>query len=262
MTKQILIINPSDILKSLIKDCLSENKTDYSIKVCDNILSLNDDKLGSLEKFDILIVDGYFQKLNILKIMTILSTKQIKKIIFFHNAYDVYLNCKNKIPYSVFQKLKSRNDCGKDCLDLEDFITKHFPNFAIFRVSEIYGPHILEGLIYKLFQQNTIALSKGQYDFIYEGDFIHALEIALKEDVMGFFDIVYGESVNLKSELVPIVQELRKNRRLNVFWRGKKIKFICECKNFKFYKWEPLVNLRTGLNAMQSQDISAERRTL
>jgi hypothetical protein len=249
MTKRILIVNPSAILKSLFKDCLSEG-TDYSIKVCEDCLHLSDEKLNTVENFDILVIDGYFQKQNVSKIIALLSTKKIKKIIFFYNAYDVYLNSKNRLPYSVFQKLKPKNKCCKDCLELEDFIIQHFPNYAIFRVSEIYGPHILEGLIYKIFQQNTVTLNNGRYDFIYEGDFIHALEISLKEEVTGLYDLVYGESVNLKKELVPIVKDLKKNKQLNILWRGKKIKFICECRNFKFYKWEPLVNLKTGLYAM------------
>lgn len=198
-------------------------------------------------KTDIVILNLLQKENDIEKLLKTVAKHQIKKIILLENANTLYLNSKNVKPYSVYKKIIPKNSICKKCRNIEEQIMKSGIEFVIFRTSEIYGAHTDYGIIFDLLNNNKVVLNRGQRDFIYEGDVIHAIEVALEEHVKGIFNIAYGQSIELKK----LVKEIDKHRKthVKVIWNRKKEDIIYNHENFKFYKWQPVVDIQTGLNA-------------
>lgn len=170
---------------------------------------------------------------------------KVKKVILLEDAGLLYLNSHNKLPYSVYTSVKPKNKICQDILDLENKIVCSDIPHVIFRISEIYGPTVNFGMIHDLIRGKIKILSHSQRDFVYEGDVIYAIEIALKNGVTGIFDIANGTATPL-TDLIDIINEFKK-KNINVGFRSRSRDLIYNPDNFKFYKWIPLVGLRTGL---------------
>jgi hypothetical protein len=182
------------------------------------------------------------------KINAILKSK-INKLIILEDAKTLYLNSKTSSPFSVYKKLCPTNKKCKVFLELEESMCSQCFDTVVFRISELYGPNVDFGLIHELFHKDSVKLNRGKRDFIYEGDLIHAIEVALKANAIGLFDIAFGNSVDLKSELAPLIIKHR-STPIEINWRGRGESTFYNCENFKFYKWKPLVNLDTGFKAI------------
>jgi len=176
----------------------------------------------------------------------------IKKVILLENALDLYLNSKNDIPFSVYTKIIPKNKICEKHLSIEKKIVESKKKYVIFRVSEIYGLSTPYSLVDQLlFANDGVEFENSTHDFIYDGDVISAIEVSLRKEVSGIFDIASGCSIDLK-DLVELIKKMRKIKELFINWKRKRKNIVFNCENFKFYKWEPLVNIETGLQTLLS----------
>ena len=170
-----------------------------------------------------------------------------EKIVVLENGNELYQES-TSLPFSVFKKLKFKNERSRNANKNEEIIKNGTANYIIFRISEIYGPNVRFGLIYELFHKNKITICDGERDFIYEGDLIYAIERAVQCDATGIFDIASGKSIKMKT-LISMIDETRK-KKINIL--RKKEKFIYNCENFKYFKWMPLVDIDAGLKVIKN----------
>lgn len=185
----------------------------------------------------------------VLKQINKILRSSTQKIILIENGLDLYLNSENEIPFSVYSKMIPKNEICKILLDVENRILESKKNHVIFRTSEVYGISSPQCNIEKLlFAKNEIEFENSTHDFIYDGDVINAIEIALRKDVTGIFDIASGISIQMR-QVAEIIKKIR-NIEFDIKWKRKNLKIVFNCENFKYYKWEPLVNLETGLKTL------------
>jgi len=243
--KRSIILGSMNSFEKNIGKCLNDNG--IAIKFLTEI-PVEFKKVIDQYKIDSVIINAINKRKNILKELEIISKNEIKKVVLLENGCDLYLNSKNKLPYSVYKPVITKSLICKKMLETEKTVNQDFSEHVIFRVSDVYGPSVNYGLIYDLLTRRKIVLQNCLHDFIYEGDLIHAIEIALREEVSGLFDIASGKSISLKDNLIVLINMLRR-KHIIVKWKKCSKDFECNCENFKFYKWEPLVNLEMGLKA-------------
>lgn len=234
--KQIFLLGKDTFTKHIDR-CLKEDSldTDIGLRAPDYPL-------------DIAIIT--FFKLNKSKeeqLDRILKSK-VKKIILIENGLDLYLNSKNNLPFSVYTKVIPKNEICERYLEIEQKVIESKKQYVIFRASEIYGLSMPGSLIERLLFATSGEFENSTRDFIYDGDVISAIEIALRKDVAGIFDIASGHSVDLR-KLVELVKRVREDE-FELSWRRKRVRVVFNCENFKFYKWEPLVNLELGMKTL------------
>lgn len=198
-----------------------------------------------------IIVNLYELRENVEKEIDEVLESKIKKIILIENALDLYLNSKNSLPFSVYSKLIPKNEICEKYLSIEKKIIESKKQYVIFRVSEIYGLSIPNSLVEQLLFVKSGEFENSTRDFIFDGDVISAIEIALRREVSGVFDIASGQSIELR-KLVELIKHARQDSDLDIQWKRKKLEIAFNCDNFKFYKWEPLVNLEVGLKTLLS----------
>lgn len=197
------------------------------------------------------IINLYELNDNIEKEINEVLESKIKKIILIENALDLYLNSKNTLPFSVYSKIIPKNEICERYLAIERKIIESRKHHVIFRVSEIYGVSMPNSLVEHLLFVNSGEFENSVRDFIYDGDVISAIEIALRKEVSGIFDIASGQSIELR-KLIELIKKARQIKDLEIEWKRKKLEIAFNCDNFKFYKWEPLVNLEIGLKTLLS----------
>lgn len=241
MINKVFLLSNEDDFSSLINSCLDEDSIESEVGT-------------TLPKYvyDIVIINliSLDEKIEA-QIDEVIKTK-VKKIILIENALDLYLNSKNKLPYSVYSEIIPKNEICKRRLLIEQKIVESKKKYVIFRVSDIYGISISDSLIESFLFSNSGNFENSERDFIYDGDVISAIEIALRKNVTGIFDIASGESIELK-KLVELIKKIRNvDEKDNIKWSRKKIKISINCDNFKYYKWEPLVGLEMGLKTLLS----------
>ena len=242
--KNILVIGHNNKFEKLIVECLSLH---YTVHTKINLHNLEEIKR---KEIDAVVFDAIDRRRELKKEVKILSELPIKKIVYLENASQIYLNSKNVVPYSVYKKVIPKNRCCSRLRNYEENLLKNKAEVVIFRISEIFGPHINCGIIHDLMYKNHVTLLKGSRDFIYEGDVIHAIEVALETDAFGIYDITSGRSICIKEQLIDLISRY-KHRKVKVkFRRKQKVKLIYNCENFKYYKWAPLVTLESGLNVI------------
>jgi nucleoside-diphosphate-sugar epimerase len=241
MDKILLLSEPDELCKHIIL-CLKENTQDVDTQL------LFEDKI---EEPNIVIINLLSLKREIVDIQIdeILKSK-VKKIILLENALDIYLNCKNALPFSVYSNIVPLNEVCKCCLEIEKKVVESNKNFVIFRISEMYGVSTPKSLINNLlfFKRRKYELENCMRDFIYDGDVISAIEISLKKDVCGLFDIASGKSIELK-KLVELIKRT-KQKDFNIKWKRKDSDLVFNCANFKYYKWEPIVDIEMGIQTL------------
>jgi len=234
---KIFLICNNDIFSKHVNMCLKEDSLEIDIGQ-----NLPEDEP------EIVIINLFFLSEGIEKQLYRVLKSKVKKIILIENGLDLYLNSKNTIPFSVYTKLIPKNDICERLLDLENKIIESRKQYAIFRVSEIYGISTRNEIIERLLFGTINELENSVRDFIYDGDVISAIEIALRKEVSGVFDIASGKSIELK-KLVELIKKLSKNN-LDINWKRKKITIEFNCDNFKYYKWQPIVELEIGLKTL------------
>jgi nucleoside-diphosphate-sugar epimerase len=243
--KKILFVSEKygDLEENLLY-CLKEN---YEVIHSENISFEN-----LKTKVHIVILNHLYNRLSRKNVEKLMNA-DLEKVIIFENAKDIYVG-NSKLPFSVYNRLILKSKKSKELIECENLI-KIKKNYVIFRVSELYGPYVNYGLIHDLFTKDKVTLSNDEHDFLYEGDFIHAVENALKFDAIGIFDIVNGETIKLK-RLVDLVNQYRKNKEIVVKWEKTREKISYLKESFKFYKWEPIVTIHCGLKAMNYKHFS------
>jgi hypothetical protein len=227
----------SDKFSRHIKKCLKEDGLDIDIN-------------NVLPKYcldTVIIPISYLDIVNGFNIDIVLK-RDIKKIILIENGPEIYLNSKNSLPFSVYTQIIPKNDICKKFLDIEKKIIESRKQYVIFRTSEIYGISMPDSLINKLLFLSSAELENSTRDFIYDGDVINAIEIALRKEVIGLFDVAFGQSIDLKN-LVELIKKIRKTD-INIIWKRKKTNVSFNCDNFKYYKWEPLIDLELGIKTL------------
>lgn len=199
-------------------------------------------------KTDIIVYDLLTERKKCKRELHKIVKQKIKKLIILENAKILYQG-NTTPPFSVYQRFSPQHWKSQDLIQCEEIIKRSTLDFAIFRVSEIYGPNVDFGIIYNLLKNQKVSVFGGERDFLYEADFIHAIEIAIKNNATGIFDVAYGKSENMET-VVDLIKVL-KNQEIQIKWKSKKETLQYNCENFKFYKWQPLVNLTTGLRAIK-----------
>jgi hypothetical protein len=245
------------MLPSENKIFIASNKNSYLTRHINSCLVEDslDSEYGSVlpTKHDptIVIVDLYEFDEQTETIINDVLESRTRKIILIENALDLYLNSKNALPFSVYSKVIPKNEICEKYLAIEKKIIDSRKQYVIFRVSEVYGLSMPGSLIEQLLFVNSGEFENSIRDFIYDGDVISAIEIALRKEVSGVFDIASGQSIELR-KLVELIKKTRQFNNINIQWRRKKLEIAFNCDNFKFYKWEPLVNLEIGLKTLLS----------
>jgi len=238
MDKKILLISQDDHFSKQIGLCLKEDMLNI------NVSNKFDDNA------EIVIVNMYNYSTRIEKQLDIvLQSEDVIKVILLENALELYLNSKNKLPFSVYEKISPKNETCKQYLDLEHKVCESKKSYVIFRISEIYGESFPYGLVSKLLSYRSNEYDNSLHDFIYDGDVVSAIEIALKKEVTGLFDIASGKSIDLK-DLVELIKQLKQININKIKWKRKQQDIVFNCENFKFYKWEPLVDMQMGLKTL------------
>jgi len=240
MDKKVLLIGNINSFSSHVEACLKEDAFCIEQK---NSVEIPDDT-------DTVIMNFMDYKETLHHELNIVLTSGVKKVIILENALDLYLNSHNGIPFSVYSKMTPKNETCERLLDVERRVKESGKKFVIFRISEIYGQSMPESMVSKLLFASFRELENSCRDFIYDGDVIQAIEIALKKDVSGLFDIASGETTELK-RLVELIKVLRQES-LNIQWSRKRLHIAFNCENFKFYKWVPLVNIELGVKTIYS----------
>jgi len=241
--RNVLLISESRKFEANLSQCLVEEcgcktflRNEIRTIVLDDFIKTNN--------IEAIILNLLYERKKQKEEIDLILKQNVKKIIILENGNDLYLNCKIKPPFSVYKKLQIKNRQSRLMKLNEDTIQKSNIDFTIFRVSELYGPHVHSGLIFDLLTKRKVMLRRGTRDFVYEGDVIRAIEIALETNSVGIFDIASGNAVDTK-DLVDLINKCRKDP-VKVKWKRRNdISYNCE--NFKFYKWQPIVNVKTGL---------------
>lgn len=240
----ILIVSKITDFENNILDCLKEYQ-DYNVYIRDDI-SKNFSKFVQKKHISVIILNLLYKRR---KRDLVNVVKQKVKLVVLENGNDLYQQ-NMSLPFSVFKKLRFRSEKSKTINENEKIIKARKDDYIIFRISEVYGPSIRYGLIYDLFHKNRLYLNDGERDFIYEGDLICAIERAIQCDATGVFDIAFGESINTQS-LISKVNEIR-DKKIKIVWQKQKENIRYDCENFKFYKWQPLVDFETGLKVIKN----------
>lgn len=236
MNKKILLLGQNDSFSKHIELCLKEDMLNVEqtceFEQCDcDIVIINLMSSDFVEK----------QIQNVIK-------SNVKKVILLENALDLYLNSKNSLPFSVYSKIIPRNEICERRLFVERKIIESNKQYVIFRISETYGISSPKSLIEQLMFAKSGEFDNSSHDFIYDGDVISAIEVSLRKEVTGLFDIASGSSIELK-KLVELIKKLHLNG-FNIKFRRKKLDIVFNCDNFKYYKWEPLVDIELGLRTL------------
>lgn len=234
----IFLLCANDTFSKYINVCLK----------CDSLKASMGETLPLSYDPEVVIVNLYQFNENIEKQIDDILDSGIKKIILLENALDMYLNSENIAPFSVYTEMVAKNEICKRFLDVERKIINSSKQYVIFRVSEIYGTSIDKNIIEDMFTNKELEIENSLRDFIFDGDVISAIETALRKEVSGIFDIASGNSVELK-KIFNIISNITKID-YNIHWKRKKLEITFNCENFKFYKWEPLISLETGLKTL------------
>jgi hypothetical protein len=245
MDKKILLLSQDQPFSKHIEQCLKEDML--------NIESSN----SFLEKteYDFVIINlfSFEQTEEIEKQLNFVLKSDVDKIVLLENALNLYLNSKNSLPFSVYSKLIPKNDICKFYLEVERRITESKKPYVIFRISEIYGVSSPQSLVDKLLFKKSGEFENSFHDFIYDGDVLSAIEISLRKEVKGLFDIASGQSIELK-RLVDLIKKTRQENNFDIRWKRsfwkKKLDIKFNCDNFKYYKWSPLVDIEMGLKTL------------
>ena len=233
---KILVYSHNKQFKNYIKLCLEADDQNDVIFDYDDYL------------IDVAIIDLLnYKETN--KVNFLIGCINVNKIICLVNAKDLYLNSNCDKPFSVYKNFKVINEIGEKILELENKIKTSDKKYVIFRVAELYGPNIKFGLIFDLLTLRNVTVNEGYRDFLYEGDFISAIEVAMNHNVVGFFDIANEKIIKIE-ELIKLVKEYRKST-ININIDEETVEIQYECGNLKFYKWEPLVDLVNGIQFTQ-----------
>lgn len=237
MDKKILFVSKENVFSKHIQMCLKEDTLDVGLSRL------------FLQDYNVVIVNLFSFDRTIEKQLEIILQSDVEKVILLENALDIYLNSKNSLPFSVYSQLTPKNETCEKYLEIENKIVKSKKPHVIFRVSEVYGLSSPKSILEQLLFSRSGVFENATHDFLYDGDLISAIEISLRKEVNGLFDIASGESVELRS-LVDLIKKVRQIEELNVTWKRKKLEVAFNCENFKFYKWEPLVNIEMGLKTL------------
>jgi len=246
---KVLILGKTKKFNSNLSSCIGET---HKVYVKDSLVKIG--SFFSSKKIDVVIFNNILnKKIGLENDLKKVLKYDFKKFIFLESALEIYYNSKNSIPYSVYNKVEPKNAICKRCLEIEKFIIEKKKNSVIFRISDVYGPNINFGVIYDLLHKNKITLSSGKRDFLYEGDLIQAIEVAMENDAIGVFDLAFGRTTKIKGQLIKLINEVRKKPIKINFSKRKDLEYNCE--NFKFYKWKPIVNLEIGLKTITMKGI-------
>lgn len=233
--ERILIVGNHNLFEKNLASCLKHvDFKCYHCKFSDMISSIKHNRIDvvifdGLNDFDVneFLIDNFLEIQNL----------EVHKFIFLESGNKIYLNSENETPYSVYKKLIPANDICQKMLAIEDVISK-LPNYVVFRISEIYGPFVKFGIIHNIASKKLHCTNLGLVDFIYEGDIISAIEIAIQADSIGIFDIASGKSISVEDVAKKMGMRITSSNDKNI---------IYNCDNFRFYKWEPLIKLDLGL---------------
>lgn len=237
--KNIFLLGGNDTLSKHIYTCLKEDNLEIKI----------DSVFKTTKSYNFVIVNLFAPDSEIEKQIDIVLESKTQKIILLENALDIYLNSYNSLPYSVYSEVKPKNEICRKYLEIEKKICDSGKQFVIFRISEIYGVSMPESIIEDfLFLNTTREIEDSVHDFIYDGDVISAIEISLRKEVCGTFDIASGKTISLK-QLYRFINKIN-NYDIKLKWKRKKFDLSFNCDNFKFYKWEPLIDIELGIKTL------------
>jgi len=227
----ILVYSPNFVFKKYIQMCLEYDGE-------------NDVTFHQRGKTDTAIIDLINFK-ETQKLFYLIEDKKIERIVFLVSGSDLYLNTNCKLPFSVYEVFEPINERARKIIEIENRLKDSNKKYAVFRVSELYGPNVKYGLIYDLFHQKFVKVNDGYRDFLYEGDLISAIDIVLNNDIIGKFDIASG----IKTRIDTLLKLVKKYRKSNIIIEVDENRLDIEYKsdNFKYYKWEPLIQIETGL---------------
>jgi nucleoside-diphosphate-sugar epimerase len=239
--KNVLVIGHNNKFEKLMVECFSPH---YTVHTKVNMHNLEEIKRNNI---DVIVFDALNKRKELKKEIQVLSELPVQKIVYLEDASQIYVNSKNIIPYSVYKKVIPKNRRCARLRNNEEKLLRNKAEVVIFRISEMFGPHVNYGAIHDLLNKNHSTLLNGKRDFIYEGDVIHAIEVALETDAMGIYDIASGRSIRVKDDLIDLINKYRHRNAKVKFRRKRKVNLVYNCENFKFYKWAPLVTLESGL---------------
>ena len=239
MDKRILLLSKKDSFSKHIELCLKQDKLNVNLS----------ETYIEKENPSVVIVNLFAFDESIEQQLHLVLKSNVDKVIVLENALSLYLNSKNPIPFSVYTQLCPCNEICERCLEIEKKIIESNKKYVIFRISEMYGASVSQNLVEKMLFTNEGEFENSSHDFIYDGDVISAIEIALRKEVVGLFDIASGQTIELK-KLVDLIKKLRLIKNLDIVWKRRKTEVSFNCDNFKYYKWEPLVNIELGLKTL------------
>ena len=238
---KIFLLSDSHSFSDYIELCLKEDSLE---------LETSNRFLVRPNEFDIVIVNLLNLRKGIEFELKRVLESNVKKVIILENALNLYLNSNNKTPFSIYTKIEPKNEVCQHYLNIEKQVIESQKKYVILRISEIYGSSMPRSIINQLMFSKTEELEDCSRDFIYEGDVIQAIEISLRKEVTGIFDIASGKSIQLK-RLTELVQKFRKHK-FDIKWNKNQQDIIFNCENFKFYKWQPLISIEMGLKALST----------
>jgi len=239
---KIFLLSDSHSFSDYIALCLKEDQLD--VEASNRFLVIPDES-------DIAIVNLLNLRKGIEFELKKVLESNVKKVIVLENALSLYLNSKNNIPFSVYTQIVPKNEICERYLEIERQVIESKKQYVIFRISEIYGSSMPRSIINKLLFSRLYELDNSSRDFIYEGDVIQAIEISLRKEVTGMFDIASGRSIQLR-QLVELIKQIRNHNGFNIQWRRKRFDIVFNCENFKFYKWQPLIDIEMGLRTLST----------
>jgi hypothetical protein len=238
---KIFILTEADEFSVFLTQCLTENgfEVNYSNKV-----------ISAQIKNSIVIINAFSKIKDLENKIDQIITKNYKKIILLENALDLYLNSEKINVFSVYEKLIPKNETCIKYLKIEEKIINSDKPSVIFRVSQIYGPSITKSIVNKILDSElSCTLQNTKHDFIYEGDVIQAIEIALKSSVNGLFDIASEQTIDLR-KLFDYIENIF-GYKYNVKWKRKKSEIKFNCDNFRSCGWKCLIDIEKGLNTIK-----------
>jgi len=233
---EILVHSPNFVFKKYVKLCL-EYDGEHNVSFTQN------------KNTTVAIID-FINLKETQKLFYLIEDKTIKKIIFLESGSDLYLNTNCKLPFSVYEQFEPVKEHAYRTLEIESKLKDSNKRYVIFRVAELYGPNIRYGLIHDLFHGNYLKINDGYRDFIYEGDLISAIDIVINNDIIGKFNIGSGRRTKI-DYLIDLVKNYRKSNIIIDVDKNIKIYIEYKCDNFKYYKWEALIQIETGLRTIK-----------
>ena len=173
---------------------------------------------------------------SIKKIINLLNNFNDKPHFIFISTSHVYNFSRKKLketsktdPKNIYSKLKLRS---------ENYIKKHYKNYTILRLFNIYGPnqsknYFIKDMREKIKKGSVIKIDKSIRDFIHVSEVSRVIKFIIKKKINGTVNVGSGKGYSLIKIVKYLSKKLKKKPIL--ITKSKKTKLVADLSLLKSY---------------------------